>query len=387
MAYMSKTKRRRVRRQQLIKGLITIAVIAAVLIITWQVSLGSTYAKVNGVPIRGGMVDGVENFLTYYQTGQFPSDKLVGLEGEEKDTAVDMALVGRNSLVQTVFVNSELIRQHFKAEGKVFPTEEQAAEISASAEALFGNTEMARVLRANKVNKSHVEYYYTYIAAMNSFKDEVIEKDPITEEELQEYYELYMFYFTTPLTLQASHILIMDPDHTPEKRAEIEAILERLNEGEDFAALAMEYSEDGSAENGGDLGEFTQGQMVAPFEEAAMALEIGEISGIVETEFGFHIILLTGKTEEGTQTIEEANDQLVELISGDRLNDALDVLTEAANIEYFGLIYPFTGKPPTNLTELEEIRNPGSEAAAADETADEEYYEEEGDDHADHDHE
>ena len=381
MAYMSKTKRRRVRRQQLVKGLIAIAIIAAVFIIVWQISLGSTYVKVNGVSIRSGMVDGVENFLTYYQTGQFPADKLTGLTGEEKDTAIDMALVGRNSLVQTVFVNNELIKQHFKAIGKTFPTDEQTAEVRESAEALFANTEMARTFRANGVNKSHVEYYYTYIMAMNAYKDELIENNPITEEELQEYYELYMFYFTTPLTLQASHILIMDPEHTPEKRAEIEAILERINEGEDFAALAMQYSEDGSAENGGDLGEFTQGQMVAPFEEAAMALEPGEISGIVETEFGFHIIMLTGKTEEGTQSIVEVEDQLIELISGDRLNDALDVLTESANIEYFGLIYPTSGKPPTNLTELEEIRNPGGTG----DTAEEDTHEDE-EDHTGHDH-
>ena len=383
MAYMSKTKRRRVRRQQLIKGLIAIAIAAAVFIIIWQTSLGSTLAKVNGVPIRGGMVQGVENFLTYYQTGQFPADKLKGLTGEEKDTAVDMALVARNSLVQSVFINSELIRQHFAAEGIAFPTQEQAEEIQYTSETLFANTEMARTFRSNGVNKSHVEYYYEYIAMMNMFKDEVIEKDPITEDELQTYYELYMFYFTTPLTLQASHILIMDPDHTQAKRAEIQAILDRLNDGEDFAALAMEYSEDGSAANGGDLGEFTQGQMVEPFEEAAMALEPGEISGIVETEFGFHIILLTNKVEAGTKPIEEVSDQLTELISGDRMNDALDVLMEAANIQYFGIITPSTGKPPTNLTELGEARDPVGFANAAEEGAD---VHDDEDEHAGHDH-
>jgi len=356
MAYMSKTKKRRVRRQQLFRALIAIVVICAVLIITWQIGLGSTVAKVNGVSIRSGMVDGVEAFLTYYQTGQFPGDSTAGLEGEELEQAKDMALVSRNSMIQSVFISYEVIVQHFKANGTAFPDEDKAADIKETVDSMFANTDMARTFRANGVNKSHVEYYYRYLAAMSMYLDEVLESDPITDEEVLEYYEMYKPYFETPETLQASHILILDADHTAAKRAEIEAILEMLEDGADFAELAMEYSEDGSAENGGDLGEFSLGQMVAPFEEAALALEIGEISGIVETEFGFHIILLTGKTEAGLQTVDEVRDQLEELISSERLSAAIETLTEEADIVYFGLINPTTGKPPISLSELQEAR-------------------------------
>jgi len=367
MAYMSKTKKRRVRRLQLVRGLIAIAVIAAVIIIVWQIGLGSTIAKVNGASIRSGMVTGVENFITYYQSGQWPGDRLQGLTGEEKEMALDMALVARNSMVQSVFIQYELIRQHFSAQGTVFPSESEAAEISESVDAIFANVELSRLLSSNSVNKSHVEYYFTYLSALTKFMDEVMEADPITEEEELEYYELYLPYFATPLSLEASHILIMDRDHTPEKRAEIEAILEMLNEGEDFAELAMMYSDDGSAESGGYLGPFSQGQMVAPFEEAAMALQPGEISGIVETEFGFHIILLHDRTEEGFASFDEVRSQLAEQIASDRLITAVNKLIEAANIEYFGLVNPTTGKPPISLSELEEARNPGGAEEAAEE--------------------
>ncbi|MDE1874422.1 MAG: peptidyl-prolyl cis-trans isomerase [Candidatus Micrarchaeota archaeon] len=86
--------------------------------------------------------------------------------------------------------------------------------------------------------------------------------------------------------IRCSHILV-------EKFSVAQQILDRLKKGESFAALAQEYSIDGSRKRGGDLGEFGRGIMVKPFEEAAFALKPGEISGIVKTEFGYHIIKRT----------------------------------------------------------------------------------------------
>ncbi|NSL51995.1 peptidylprolyl isomerase [Calidifontibacillus erzurumensis] len=91
--------------------------------------------------------------------------------------------------------------------------------------------------------------------------------------------------------IKASHILIKD-----EKLAK--EVLQKVKNGEDFAKLAKEYSEDpGSAANGGDLGFFGTGVMTKPFEEAAYKLNVGEISDLVKTEFGYHIIKLTDKKE------------------------------------------------------------------------------------------
>ena len=383
MAYMSKVKRRQVKRTQAIRALITVVIIAVVLIIVWQISLGTTYAKVGGVAIRGGMVKGVEAFLTYYQTGQFPNTDFSGKTDEEIQTAKDMELVQRNSLIQSVFIPYEVTKQHFKAQGTPFPDEETAADIKDSVDTLFANTELERTLRSNGVNRTHVEYYYSYLSAMRKLMEEALEKNPITPEEEQEYYERYISYFTNPLSLQASHILIMDSDHTAAKRAEIQDILDQLRDGADFAEMAMEYSEDSSAADGGDLGSFGLGQMVAPFEEAALALDVGEISDIVETEYGFHIIKLTDRTEESVQPLDEVKSSVEELIGGDRLDEELDRLKSEANTTYSGLINPFTGKPPINLTELEEIRNPGGTDTGAEDAVEEE----DGDGHEGHDHE
>ena len=84
-------------------------------------------------------------------------------------------------------------------------------------------------------------------------------------------------------SIRCSHILVKN-------KAAAEEILAKLKNGEDFAKLAGEYSIDGSRRRGGDLGDFTRGVMVREFEEAAFSLQKGEVSGIVKTQFGYHII-------------------------------------------------------------------------------------------------
>lgn len=144
-------------------------------------------------------------------------------------------------------------------------------------------------------------------ALVFKLRDEVITVDTaISEEELRQRFEEDQ----PGLQVRARHILLrLTPDATPAVRdsvtqlaAELEA---RAKGGEDFATLAQVFSEDGSAQQGGDLGFFGRGAMVAPFEEAAFALDVGDISGVVETPFGLHII----KVDERTQPdFEEVRD-------------------------------------------------------------------------------
>ncbi|PIS29001.1 hypothetical protein COT42_06455 [Candidatus Saganbacteria bacterium CG08_land_8_20_14_0_20_45_16] len=104
--------------------------------------------------------------------------------------------------------------------------------------------------------------------------------------------------------VKASHLLVSD-------EAVAKSLLAKVKAGEDFAALARKYSEDpGSAKKGGDLGYFSYGQMVEPFAQAAFALKIGEISGVIKTNFGFHIIKATDsrlrKFEGKEKNVEKA---------------------------------------------------------------------------------
>ena len=121
-----------------------------------------------------------------------------------------------------------------------------------------------------------------------------------------------------PEQVSARHILIRverdaEADEVEARRAAAQAALERLSAGADFAELARELSEDaGTRERGGDLGFFRRGQMVAEFEDAAFALEPEQLSGLVRTDFGFHVILATGRREAHKQTLEEVYEELAE---------------------------------------------------------------------------
>lgn len=115
--------------------------------------------------------------------------------------------------------------------------------------------------------------------------------------------------------VRVRHILISgnQPDGRDAARAQAGVLLERLKRGEDFLELARTTSGDpGSASRGGDLGFFGRGKMVKPFEEAAFALEKqGQLSGVVETEFGFHILRFEERRSDGVMAFDEVRDDLM----------------------------------------------------------------------------
>lgn len=163
------------------------------------------------------------------------------------------------------------------------------------------------------------------------------------EDECKKYYDENLLQFWSPELVKASHILLRVEETDSEsekvtKRLRLEGILEEARQGGDFAELAEMYSEGPSAPKGGDLGFFKRGTMVKPFEEAAFALEIGEVSGVVETSFGFHIIKVTDRQTESYTPFDEVKKGIGELITKQRYNKELtryiSGLREAAEIEY-----------------------------------------------------
>ncbi|MCF8127768.1 MAG: SurA N-terminal domain-containing protein [Deltaproteobacteria bacterium] len=142
-----------------------------------------------------------------------------------------------------------------------------------------------------------------------------------TEKEIESYYEYNADMYRHPKEVKARHILFkVGPDDTEEVKAKIksraEKVLEKARKGEDFAALAKKYSEGPSKSKGGDLGYFKAGEMEAPFEEAAFALKKGEISGLVLTRFGYHIILVEDIKEAGITPLKKVRDDIVATLAG-----------------------------------------------------------------------
>lgn len=114
-------------------------------------------------------------------------------------------------------------------------------------------------------------------------------------------YALEMKPRFNPTSAEIDAYIVAHPEYdTKAERAKIESLLQRVRAGEDFVKLADEFTEDASGKgNGGDLSWFTRGTMVKPFEDAAFALKPGEVSGVLETQFGFHIVKLDERRGQG----------------------------------------------------------------------------------------
>jgi len=147
--------------------------------------------------------------------------------------------------------------------------------------------------------------------------DKEVGKVDVNEADALAYYQENKEDFNTPEEVRASHILIkVSPSATPEEKAaakeKAEKLLKEIKDGADFATLAKEYSDDpGSKMKGGDLGYFGRGRMVKEFEDAAFALQPGQVSGIVETQFGYHIIKVTGRKPAGLTPFADVKDDII----------------------------------------------------------------------------
>jgi peptidyl-prolyl cis-trans isomerase C len=174
--------------------------------------------------------------------------------------------------------------------------------------------------------------------------DEVAPGVKLSDIEIRAFYDNNPEAFKQPERVKASHILIkVDPKADASQKAEakkkIDLVQAKLQKGEDFGALAKEYSEGPSGPEGGDLGYFTRGQMVKPFEDAAFAMKPGEVSGVVETKFGYHLIKVTDKKPETTMSYDEVKTRLEEFLKQRKMQEEINVyvkrLEEKAKIERF----------------------------------------------------
>jgi peptidyl-prolyl cis-trans isomerase D len=136
----------------------------------------------------------------------------------------------------------------------------------------------------------------------------------VTDAQIETAYNSRLADYTTEAEIRASHILFRTEGQDEETvRAQAEQVLQEARSGADFAELARKYSNDETnREQGGDLDYFTRGRMVAEFDEAAFALDNGQISDLVRSSFGFHIIKLTDKRDATVRTLAEVRPELLE---------------------------------------------------------------------------
>jgi peptidyl-prolyl cis-trans isomerase C len=180
--------------------------------------------------------------------------------------------------------------------------------------------------------------------ARNQFMEDKWEgKINVTEQDARRYYEENTEEFKVPELVKASHILIRpesggDPNSMAKARAKAEELLAEIKAGADFAELAKAHSYCPSAPNGGDLGFFPRGKTTPPFEKVAFDLKLGQISDVVETDYGFHIIKVTDRKEPSTITFEQGKERIMEKLTEEKqlefANEYLEKLKAEAEIVY-----------------------------------------------------
>jgi peptidyl-prolyl cis-trans isomerase C len=147
----------------------------------------------------------------------------------------------------------------------------------------------------------------------------------VSEADAKQIYDAQIGQVKPEQEVHARHILVSS-------EAEAKEVAERLNKGEDFAAVAKEKSKDTGSE-GGDLGWFARGQVLKPVEEAAFALDVGQISGPVQTQFGWHIIKVEEKRDQALPTFDQVKGAIIAQLVQAKAQEVVTGLRDSAKIE------------------------------------------------------
>jgi peptidyl-prolyl cis-trans isomerase C len=245
------------------------------------------------------------------------------------ENLIDGEVLYQQSQKEGIKVDEQAINKQFETIKKRFPDE------AAYKKALEGTDVSEKEIRA-QIQRG---------LAINQLLDaNVRQKITVTEEESKKYYNDNPNLFKQPEQVKASHILIkVAPDAEESKkiqaRKKIETVQKKVRQGEDFGSLAKADSEGPTAQREGDLGYFSRGRMAKPFEDAAFALNVGEVSGIVETQFGYHLIKVTDKKPARTIPYKEVQLRLGQHLKNEKakteIQDYIENLKKSAKIKRF----------------------------------------------------
>jgi peptidyl-prolyl cis-trans isomerase C len=272
---------------------------------------GDTVAVVNGTAITQQTLD-VETQRMVDQMarqGRTPDETIMPqVRKEALNRAIDKELLYQDSQAKNIKISESRVAEELAAVKKQFP----------------GDQEFQDWLMQNHMSEDDLAREISRGLALEQLiKNHVIQGVAVSNEETRAFYDQNTSMFQKPEQIQAKHILIkMEGEVTEQQRAkargEIESVRQKALNGEDFAALATNYSEGPSSAQGGDLGYFSRGQMVKPFEDAAFALQPGEISEVVETKFGYHIIKVTDRQEASVVAYETVQPQITERLKQEK---------------------------------------------------------------------
>jgi peptidyl-prolyl cis-trans isomerase D len=247
----------------------------------------------------------IDAYVKNGYTSQTSADNLIRLN--EQQRVVSVTQISPDLFANQVKIDDAAVKEYFDNNQKEFQTPERA----------------------------RVEYLIFSVSALMS-------QVTVDDAEIRKYYEEHQSEFSTPELRKAAHILItVDAKASDaEKQAakdKAEQVLQQVKQApSQFAQLAQKYSQDpGSAANGGDLGMFGRGMMVKQFDDAVFKLLVGEVSGLVQSDFGFHIIKLLAVKGGKAQALAEVKSTIAQNLKTQKANDKYAELAEKfSNIVY-----------------------------------------------------
>ena len=250
----------------------------------------------------------------------------------------------KNRVLETL-INRELLYQESQNKGIKVEDAEVNQQVDVLKKRFPNEDEFKAALLEMKVSEVELKSQIRKGMAIQQFVDKDLVQDvKVSETEVKDFYKNNPDMFKQAEQVKASHILIKvdtqaDKSAKDQANKKIKEIQKKLEDGEDFAALAKEYSEGPSSANGGDLGYFERGRMVKPFEDVAFKLKPGEVSGMVETPFGYHLIKVVDNKPESVVSYEDAKERIAQYLEQEKkgkvLERNLEAMRQKAVIETF----------------------------------------------------
>jgi len=357
-----------------LKPILLVIVVAFIVSIFY--GLGQYRSSGNSQQSAGSLIAEVNNTGISYQQWQNAFSTFISrYDNQTLSNMTDQTLASIKNSVTEQLISSILLYQY--AQGKNIDISEN--DINEEIEAIKNNfdseAEFNEALKRNNLTLNQLKDDIKRQLMIGEAIEQEYEEIEITEEEISQYYEENKEVFFEPEKRKIRHILVEDKE-------EAERIMNQLNDGMvDFEKLARDKSICPSSEQGGDLGYISRGQMVEKFETAAFSLEIGEMSDIVETEYGYHIIKCEDIKDEHQPSLEEAREDIENVLKSQKQNAAIEALiTQLREDSEVIIHYDFTSEletteqsdteEPSEEIEFEENENQQEEAVEEEITSD-----------------
>ena len=280
--------------------------------------LPDVVARVNGQPVTKIDFDRLVKNIEAGR-GPIPAEKRDEVLRAVLDQLITYSVLKQEAASRKLDVSDADVDAQVAEMQKRFPTEAEFSKALAAR-----NTTVAQLKADAKIDM-----------AINKMMEAEVTGVAATDADAQDFYAKNPDKFKQGEQARASHILVKADEKADEAtkkaaRAKIDGLLKRVKAGEDFAALAKDNSDDGSAAQGGDLGFFPRGQMVPPFDQAAFALRPGEISDVVTSQFGYHIIKLVEKKDAEMVPLEQVKPRVMEFLTQQKKQEKVDALIAEA---------------------------------------------------------